>query len=234
MKHLLGFVLWLMLCAAGAACADAPGGIRATYDIYKAGIRIGQIEEVYRREKDRYTLISTTGATGLFSLFRPGKIIVRSSGLIDDHGLKPQISSAEHEGEAQDNRSAELDWNAKKLTLIHQAQRTVVALPEGTQDRLSAMYQFMFLPLQSPMLSFQMINGGYLLNFDFAISPGPLLKTPAGEFATMYLDNRAQGAKERTELWLATQYHNLPCKMIVTDAGGGKITQILRKLDISP
>jgi hypothetical protein len=61
-----------------------------------------------------------------------------------------------------------------------------------------------------------------------------MVKTSVGEFSTLYLDNKAQGAKERTELWLATQQHNLTVKMIVTDPEGGKITQILSKLDIVP
>jgi len=223
-----------MLCSAGAACAAAPDSIQATYDIYKAGIRIGQIEETYLRDKDRYKLTSTTRAVGLFTLFRRGKIVVSSSGLINAQGLKPLIVSAEHEGEEKENRRAEFDWDSKTITLIHQAERTAVALPDDTQDRLSAMYQFMFLPLQAPKLNFQMLNGNYLLNFRFDISQGPVLKTPAGEFRTLYLDNKAQAARERTEIWLATQFHNLPCKMVVTDADGGKITQILRKLDIGP
>ena len=233
MLRLLRLAAGFLLCVAGTAAA-APTGVRATYDIYKAGIRIGQIEETYQRDQDRYSLVSTTRATGLFALFRPGKITISSSGLIGVQGLRPLAAAVEHERNARDNRLAELDWNAGKLTLIHQGQRTIMELPDGTQDRLSAMYQFMFLPLQSPALAFRMINGGYLLSLDFAVAPGPLLKTPAGEFATLYLDNQAQALKERTELWLATQRHNLPCKMVITDAEGGKITQILRKLDVSP
>jgi len=233
MKYLFPLIAYLMLCSAGAAFAATPDSIQATYDIYKAGIRIGQIEEMYRRDKDRYTLTSTTRAVGLFALFKSGKIVVSSSGLIDAQGLKPLVFSAEHEHKEKDSRRAELDWDAKKFTLIYQEQRTVAALPDGTQDRLSAMYQFMFLPLQSPKLDFQMVNGNYLLSFHFDVSPGPTLKTPAGELSTLYLDNKAQAAKERTEIWLATQFHNLPCKMVITDADGGKITQILRKLDVS-
>lgn len=234
MKFLSCLFAWLMLCTAAPAHAADPVTILASYDIYKAGIRIGLIEETYRRDQDHYSLTSSTRAVGLFSLFKPGKIVVSSSGLIDAQGLKPLAFSAFHDDNQVDERRAVLDWNVKKLTLIHRDERKELALPDGTQDRLSAMYQFMFLPLQSPMLDFQMINGGYLLEFHFAVSKGETLQTPAGAFSTLYLDNRAQAAKERTEIWLATQHHNLPCKMIITDADGGKITQLLRTLDVKP
>lgn len=225
-------MLLLFLC--GSAHATEPVTVRASYDIYASGLRIGQIEETYQRNNDRYTLVSTTRAVGFFSLFKRGRIIVRSEGFIDAQGLKPVVFSAVHENNVKESRRAELDWNGRKLALIHQDLRNIVDLPLGTQDRLSAMYQFMFLPLPMPRLDFQMINGGYLLNFNFLITTGPTLKTPAGTFATLYVDNKAQGARERTELWLATQHFNLPCKMIVTDPKGSKITQILSKLEVLP
>lgn len=225
---------WLVLFSTGMACAATPSTIRASYDIYKAGITIGQVEETYQRSADRYSLVSSTRAVGIFSLFKRGRLIVKSSGIIDAQGLKPLFFSAIHDDSVREGRSAELNWDTGKLAFIYQDQRNIVDLPPKTQDRLSAMYQFIFLPLTSPGLDFPMINGAYLLNFRFQIVRGPTLKTPAGEFSTLYLDNKNQGARERTELWLATEFHNLPCKMIVTDPSGGKITQVLSRLEIIP
>lgn len=233
MIRLLYAVLVLLPVLAGAASAAAePVSIKANYDISTSGIRIGKIEETYQRSDSRYKLTSITQAVGFFSLFKRGRIIVTSEGEIDAHGLKPLSVSVVHEDNAKDNRQAELDWSSLQLALIHQNKRNVIDLPAGTQDRLSAMYQFMFLPMQATRLQFYMVNNGYLLNFDFQVSKGPVLKTSVGEFATLYLDNKDQGARERTELWLATGSYNLPVKMIVTDPNGGKITQLLSKLEI--
>lgn len=223
-----------MVFAAGSAGAATPVTVNISYDIYKLGLKIGEIEETYQRDKDRYTLLSSTRAVGFFSLFKSGKIIVRSNGLIDGQGLRPLTFSADNENNKKDHKHAEFDWSGKKIFLTRHTEISSLDLPEVTQDRLSAMYQFMFLPLNSPPLSFHMLNGNYLLPFRFDIAPGPLLKTPAGEFATVYIDNKSQGAKERTELWLASQFNNLPVKMVVTDPDGGKITQILSKLEIVP
>lgn len=234
MLMLMRSFAWLMLFSSGFACAAAPTTIRASYDITKAGITIGKIDETFQRDADRYTLTSTTRAVGIFSLFKPGRILVTSKGIIDDKGFKPISVSAIHDVDNKANRSAELDWSARKLALIQTDKRDVVDLPPGTQDRLSAMYQFMFLPLKDPTLEFPMINGSYLLNFNFLIAPGPVLKTAAGHFSTLYLDNKHQGARERTEIWLATGFYNLPCRMIVTEPGGGRITQTLTRLEIIP
>src|SRR5450756_8566 len=75
----------LMLCAAGSSFATSPSSVLATYQIYKSGINVGQIEEVFTRSKDHYTLISTTRAVGLLAVFRPGKIcLLYTSDAADD------------------------------------------------------------------------------------------------------------------------------------------------------
>jgi len=234
MRILFKIFALFLLCTAGTVIADTPSRIQTSYTIFKAGLRIGQIEETYQQDNGRYTLVSITQAVGIFAWFKSGRIIVRSSGLIDDSGLKPLSFSAVHEDSINDGRYAILDWDNKKLFLMHQTDQKELELPDNTQDRLSAMYQFMFLPLKSSKLAFSMINGGYLLKFNFDISDGPLLETPAGEFSTLYIDNKSQGAKERTEIWLAKERYHLPCKMIITDDGGSKITQLLNQISVIP
>ncbi|MDX8386597.1 MAG: DUF3108 domain-containing protein [Gallionella sp.] len=71
-----------------------------------------------------------------------------------------------------------------------------------------------------------------LTELNFEVSDGSTIKVPAGEYTTLYLDNQIQKKRERTELWLGTQFYNLPVKMVLTDDGGGKLTQTLRKLQI--
>lgn len=235
MKSSLQAFLWLLLCAVAPAFAAEPASVHATYDVYKDSLKIGQMEETFTRDKDHYTLTSTTTPVGLLAAFRPEKIFINSSGLVGKQGLQPlRFSHRRERNESRDSR-AEFDWDAKQLALIHQTQRTVVELPDGTQDRLSAMYQFMFLSLQSATtLDFAMTNGNKLDNYHYTLTPGQKLKTPAGEFNTLYLDSEAKAGESRTEIWLATQHHNLPCKMIITDSGGDQLTQILSKFDIKP
>lgn len=234
MRLYLQALAWLMLCAAVPAIAETPGSVQATYDVYKSGLRV-EIRETYTRDKDRYTLSSVWTPVGLLAILKPEKILIDSSGLVGKQGLQPLLLDHRRELDESKNSRAEFDWGNKRLTLIHQAQRTVVALPAGTQDRLSAMYQFMFLSLQNAdMLDFPMTNGSKLDNYHYAITHGQTIKVPAGEFKAIYLDSQARPGESRTEIWLATQHHNLPCKMIVTEANGDQFTQVLSKLDIRP
>ncbi len=235
MKSSLRTFAWLMLCAAAPALAAEPRSVQASYDVYKEGMKVGRIEETYIRDKDLYTLSSTTTPVGILAVFRPEKIFINSSGLVGKQGLRPLLFSHRRERNEDRDSRAEFDWDTRKLALIHHAQRTVIALPDGTQDRLSAMYQFMFLSLKSVgTLDFAMTNGNKLDNYHYALTPNQRLKTPAGEFDTLYLDSLAKAGESRTEIWLATRHHNLPCQMIVTDANGDQLTQILSKLDIKP
>ncbi|OGS92139.1 MAG: hypothetical protein A2Z95_00525 [Gallionellales bacterium GWA2_60_18] len=226
---------WLLLCVAPPVLAAAPSGVQATYDVYRDGLKVGQIEETYTRDHERYTLSSTTTPTGLLAVFRPEKIFIESAGLIGQQGLQPERFSHRRERDENKDSRAEFDWKERHLALTQQAQRILLELPDGTQDRLSAMYQFMFLPLQkAAALDFAMTNGSKLDHYHYAISRGQKLKTPAGEFRTLYLDNQAGAGENRTEIWLAVQHHNLPCKMVITDADGEQLTQVLSRLIVVP
>lgn len=228
-------IFCLLLCVPTSALAILPDSVQASYDVYKSGIKVAQIEETYTRDKDRYTLSSTATPVGLLAVFKPEKILINSSGLIGKRGLQPLLFSHQREQDKSKESRAEFDWSARKLTLIHQEQRTEITLPDGTQDRLSAMYQFMFLPLQkAATLDFMMTNGNKLDNYRYDIVHNQRIKTPSGNFDTMYLYNQAITGGTRTEIWLSTQHNNLPCKMVITDADGDQLIQVLSKFDIKP
>ena len=225
-----------MLLVAGSSFAATPGSVQASYDIYKGGIAIGRVDEVFTIGKDnRYTIVSTTRATGLLAVFRPGKIVIRSSGLIDAHGLKPLKFSDLREGDDGKNRSAKFDWNTMQLTLIQQKRRTVMPLPDDTQDRLSAMYQFMFLSLaKTDTLNFHMTNGGKLDIYNYRITHDQSVTVPLGTYKALYVASVPEAGVNRTEIWLAAEHFNFPYKMVITDPDGGQLSQELTKFTSIP
>jgi len=217
------------------AAGNTPSTVLASYEVYMGQLRIGRIEEQFNRKDDQYRITSVTRATGWLALFNRGGIVISSSGMIDKAGLHPQRFSDEREDHEDRNRRAELDWNNRRLTLIEHSRNSTVALPDRTQDRLSAMYQFMFLDLQpGSELYFPMTNGGKLDNYRYSVVRKERLNTPAGLFDTLYLDNQAKPGENRTQIWLSTENHNLPCKLIITEANGDEITQVLRNIEIKP
>jgi len=230
MKLLMIFLAGLLLCA--PVYAAPPAGVQASYEVFSSGLKVGQMNELYSRSGDRYTLTSTTTPVGLLAMFKPEKIFFTSSGLITRQGLKPLSFEDKREGNPARSSQAEFDWAAQQLTLIHQTQRTKLALPEGTQDRLSAMYQFMFLKVENT-LDFAMTNGNKLDTYHYAVGTAQKIDTPAGQFDSIYLDSQPKAGESRTEIWLETKNY-LPCKMVITDASGDQLIQILSGLKIQP
>lgn len=221
-----------VFCLQSSALAAPPDSVESTYDVYKNGMRV-EISETYTRDQDRYTLSSVWKPVGLLALLKPEKIFIDSSGLVGKQGLRPLRFDHRRELDKNKNSSAEFDWPSKQLTLIHLSQRTSVPLPDGTQDRLSAMYQFMFLPLPNGApVDFPMTNGEKLDHYRYTVTHNQTVKVPAGKFKAIYLDSQVKPGERRTEIWLATQYHNLPCKMTITEANGDQLTQELSKFDM--
>jgi hypothetical protein len=221
--------------AATTAPPAAPGSVHARYVILKGGIEIAEIDEVYTRNAGRYTLTSTAKPLGLLAVFKPGKIFIHSNGMIAPQGLKPLQFSYQREGDSQKDSHADFDWKNRQLSLNHDGQHTRLDLPSGAQDRLSAMYQFMFLHLNSQhTLDFPMTNGSKLDHYHYIIAAGSPFNSSAGRFDTLYLDSQAKTGETRSQIWLATARYNLPCRLIITDPDGGKLTQELRALDIQP
>lgn len=216
--------------------AAPPSRILATYDVSKSGMQVAQLEESYTRSSDgTYQITSTARPVGLVAMFKPEKIIIRSNGRITQQGLQPLTFDYESEKDPVRSSRAEFNWENGDVALIRQATRNVVALPDGTQDRLSAMYQFMFLDLKhQSTLDFPLTNGNSLNQQHYAIAAGEMLTTSAGKFKTLYLDNQSKAGESRTEIWLATQQHHFPCKMRITDTNGDELIQILSKLVIEP
>ncbi len=235
MKRFLQMIVWLMASVAANAFADTPGNVYLTYDVMRGNLKVAQLEEIYTRSDDRYTLSSTLTPVGILALFKPDKIVITSQGLVDAAGLKPLSYNDQREHNEDKASHADFAWDVKQLTLISQSQRSVLVLPKGTQDRLSAMYQFMFSPVQKvKQISFSMTNGKKLDDYQYSVSAPQKMATPAGEFEVLYLDNHAKPGEHRSEIWLATQRYNLPIKMTITDKKGDQLTQLLTKLQIKP
>lgn len=220
-------------CLVSTAYAE-PESVQASYDVMIAGMKVGQMDETYTRKGNHYALSSTTTPQGLLAALKPGKIISTSRGLVGKNGLRPEVFDHVRENDANKNGHAEFDWHSMQITLTHQGQKTELPLPQGTQDRLSAMYQFMFLdPGKISTLDFMMTDGSKLDSYHYVIGTHQRLDTAAGPCESVYLDNQAKAGESRTEIWVSTK-NRLPCKMSITDAHGEQVTQLLSSLRITP
>jgi len=240
MRNLMHLCVWLLLCGvapaiAAAANANTPSHLEVSYDILKDGIKAATIAETYSRKHDDYRIESVSKAVGLLALIKPETIRVVSTGTVTAKGLRPSTFTNKRELDSERNASADFDWKTNSITLNDRNGNRTLALPAGTQDRLSAMYQFLFLPLKNATtLDFYMTNGSKVDIYNYLITPDQSVTVPLGTFKALYVASPPKDGESRTEIWLATEHANFPYKMVITDPDGGKLTQVLTRFDSTP
>lgn len=229
------FVCLLFCGFAQHAQAVSPANVQASYDVLKGSIKVATITETYTRTKDGYQIDSVTTAHGLLALFKPETIHVTSQGVLTAQGLRPVTFIHERKLDSERNSRADFDWKANLITLNDRAGKRTLKLPQGTQDRLSAMYQFMFTELQNATtFKFYMTNGSKVDDYSYLVTANQSVTVPLGTFKAQYVASPPQAGENRTEIWLAVEHANFPYRMDITDPDGGKLSQVLTQFHFEP
>lgn len=224
----LGIVLLPVLPVLGA-----PQSVRAQYDVTMNGAPIGVMQESFDIRDNRYQITSETHATGVLALVQRRPARVTSSGEVDRGGLRPQTFEATRGNNDARRARADFDWPARTLTLTHDNRSDTVALPPATQDRLSVMYQFLFLaPEQLRELKFAMTNGRKLDQYRYVVGPDTALDTPLGRLPVIHLVKQLAPGDTATELWLAKDHSLLPVKMRIVEDDGSRFEQVITRIEM--
>jgi hypothetical protein len=236
MRYAVGPVAALFLLALpwAAAGPPAPHSVSATYGVYRNGGQIAVMNESFEANEGSYRIVSESRAVGLLALFERHPLRVTSSGRLTTGGLRPQQFEGGR-GEADPRRvRADFDWQEGRLTILHDGRTDSLALPPDTQDRLSLMYQFMFLaPDRHERMEFSMTNGRKLDQYRYAIHAGVEIETPLGRMTTVHLVKERQPHETATEIWLAPQHRFLPVRMVVEEHGS-RYEQVITRLELKP
>ncbi|MDE2117194.1 MAG: DUF3108 domain-containing protein [Betaproteobacteria bacterium] len=230
-------IVWLLLCSVATFtnAAESPTRLQVSYDVFKGNLKGATITETYTRTQDRYHIESVSQAVGLIAMIKPETIRVISQGVLTAKGLRPLTFTNERKLDTERNARADFDWTTNRITLTDRAGKRTLPLPAGTQDRLSAMYQFMFAPLKNAAtLDFYMTNGSKVDIYNYLITPDQSVTVPLGTFKALYVASPPKAGESRTEVWLATEHANFPYKMVITDPDGDKLTQELTQFDFVP
>jgi hypothetical protein len=178
-----------------------------------------------------YVLKSEVGAKGLASLFL-GKLKQQSEGMVTEQGLRPSSYFYQYGDNEDKMQRASFNWQAGELTMQNGKKTKTAPLVEGTQDLLSFMYQFMFVPpLEQMQLS--IASGKKLGIYDYGFEGEETLSTKMGELRTIHIFRSRGDGDEKTELWLAVDYHYLPVKVRQTEKDGSVIEQIATRISTS-
>lgn len=232
----------LLLCVASQTVLAEPASrIQASFDVTGFGMTLANITETYTRTQDSYQIESITKAVGLLARLKPETVRISSQGKIAAQGLLPLSFALKREVDTEKNASAKFNWD--KAILTHTDYKGVIdmPLPKGTQDRLSLLYHLpinvksgLIKPGQTEF-KLSISDGNNLAAYSFNLAADEQeVRVPLGTFKTRYISNTPVGDQVKYEIWMATDRDSFPCKIIVTDSGGGKLTQVLTALTITP
>lgn len=226
-------ILLALTGACGAAESGAPQAVSVSYEVFRNGRRVAVMNESFEANDGSYRIVSESRAVGLLALFERRPLRLTSSGRLTAAGLRPQ----RFEGKRGDRDSrqvrADFDWQGKRLTIARDGNTDTLPLPPGTQDRLSLLYQFMFIaPDRSQGLEFSMTNGRKLDRYRYTVHSGVEIETPLGRMATVHLVKQHRPDESGAEIWLAPQHRYLPIKMLIQEEDGARYEQVITRLEI--
>lgn len=230
MNKLLALILLSVLGA--AAFAAPPQRITATYSLSRNNQEMAQVVETFSQSKGKYQIESVTTAVGVYKVLTGDAIRLLSNGLVTKSGLQP-LHFEHHRGKRADKKIvADFDWTKSQATFVHGGNTETAPIPAGMQDRISLMYQFMFMSLKNPSLAVDMSNGRKVTQYEYQRGGEESLATRAGTFQTVRLTRKRVPGDDGTEVWLARDKFQLPVKVVIEEEKGGRMVQVLTKLSI--
>lgn len=166
----------------------------------------------------QYQLRWLTQPSGVAALFI-GDLLQTSEGEITKTGLQPTTYLYQYSKKADKARVANFDWQAKKVVSQTAKGAKTEDLPDGAQDLLSFMYQFMFVaPLQTMQIAIN--NGKRMRVYEYSFEGEENVNSAFGELKTIHIVHSGSSEEDKTELWLAIDYQYLPVKIRKTEDAG--------------
>ena len=225
-------LLACLALASAPACA-APRTVKATYNGYMNGMSVGLISEVFEASDGGYRITSETRPLGLAVFVQRQPLRFHSRGGLSRLGLKPAIFEARRNAADAPQVAAEFDWAGGQLTLKHNGKVESMAVAPGTQDRLSMMYQFMFMGLDKPQqVEFSMTNGRKLDHYRYRATPDVEIDTPIGRVTTLHLVKIREAGETATEVWLSAAHQYFPVRILIVERDGVRYEQVIQSLEL--
>ncbi len=206
-----------------------PRHVEIDYQVLrKGGVAAIERHSYQATEDGSYSLSSIAEPKGLLSLAL-SDLVQRSEGTVTERGLRPSSYLYQYGRNADKAQKATFDWQGKTLAMEVGSRRQTVELREGTQDLMSFMYQFMFVPpLQDMQLA--VTNGKKLKVYNYGFEGEETLTTNMGLLRTLRIGKSNSDGDEKTEIWLAADYHYLPVKISKTEKDGTVTERIATRL----
>lgn len=193
-------------------------------------MQVGESTHAWRHDGEKYLLHTVTETTGLVALFRQVKIVQSSEGEVDGERIVPREFRVERNGRQAEG--ARFDWAGMKVTLLAGGQpRRETALASGAQDLLSQIYQ-VGLAGAAARLELMIATGNNYGRYAYEAVGEERIATRFGELRTWHVKTPALPGEQATELWLASDYRNLPVRIRFLDRKGDVFEQNAVEIEI--
>ena len=196
---------------------------------------VARLEYRLERDGDRYVLRTEGEAEGLISLVYAGTLSQVSVGRLGPGGLEP-LRYTEQRGKRPE-RSVEFDPDAHRLVPTG-GRGDPVALPPGTQDRLSVFYQIGLLARADPgrfvagaTRELPVASMRDVRVERFEVVGDETLMAPGGPIRALHLHRPPPPGTDdpRIDLWLGYDLEMLPVRLRVEDAGRRVLDQVIER-----
>jgi hypothetical protein len=222
---------------APAPVKSLPRKGRITYTLFLGTDRfsVGRTVQSWEIDGDAYKLGSTSETTGLASLFAARHLTYLSEGKLTVRGLRPEtfLMSRTRRGQLEAGR-ARFDWSAGRITFGKVPDQRDAALPAGSQDIVSFMYQLSLAPPEPGPLRLSITNGVGFDVYELEVSGEESIETPLGTLKALPVKQVRKPGEESIEIWFAAEYRYLPVKIRFIDREGNPSgEQIVSEIRVS-
>ena len=201
---------------------DLPETGSQSYEVFigTSRLHIGKTLQTWTITDQTYRLSSISETTGLASLFRPYQLDYLSEGRVDASGFQPESFSVRRGRNGARQYAVRFDWSARELTLGPVSAPRKIALPEGTYDVLSFIYQLARAQLSPGQLHLNITTGNRLETYTLEVGAEEDIEVPTGTIRALPVRQVRTPGQEGMELWLSPQRQYLPVRIRFFDRQG--------------
>jgi len=189
---------------------------RISYTLYVGTqkFEVGRTVQNWEVEDGSYRIGSISETTGVVDVFRSERRTYLSAGKVTRDGLRPTsfLMSRNRRGNSEVAR-ARFDWDSAHITWGTTDEKNEAALPAGSQDFLSLMYQLSLKPPARGRIRVPITTGTKFETYELDVLPEETIDTPLGPLRALPLKQVRKPGAETIQIWLAADYRYLPVQL---------------------
>jgi hypothetical protein len=212
-----------MLSHAASTLKELPGHVEIVYQL--KGMVSGRQTQIWRRDDQRYTIESSSEATGLAAIFLSGRILQKSSGHIGPLGLVPERYDMQRPNGKKEIllfRHGDNVIEASRIDPKKGTRTTELPLLTGAQDPLSSIFQLAMVAREDGEGVIVAAGAKRIKGYPYLTLGVENIQTPLGKLQTLHVTRAGDSDKGAVHLWLAIEHRHLPVRITYTDDDGAE------------